>query len=78
MSCCHAFAFEMSKGYCLHDYTGALAEIGSLGLARAGREETSLGRVLRFCYEIFALWLFRLLIRCLAYYLGIELFHVEK
>ena len=78
MSCGRAFVFEVSRGYCLHDYTGPLVGMGSLGLARGGREETSLDRVLWLCSDIFVLGLFRPLIGCLAYYLVIELFHVEK
>ena len=64
-------------GYCLHDYTGALVRMGSLGSVRAGREKTNLGRVLWFCCEISVLGLFHHLIGCLAHYSGIDLFHVE-
>ena len=80
MSCGHAFVFEVCIGNCHHDYTGELVGMGSLGLARGGRVEISLDRVLWFCYEIFVLGLFRHphLIGCLAYYLVVELFHVEK
>ena len=46
VSCGHAFVFEVSVGYCLHDYTGALVGMGSLRLVRGGRKETSLDRVL--------------------------------
>ena len=77
MSSGRVFVFEVSLGYCLHDYMGALVGMGSLGLVRGGREETSLDRVLWFCCAIFVLGLFRHLIGCLAYYLVIELFLVE-
>ena len=58
VSCGHTFVFEVSVGYFLHDYTGALVGMVSLGLARRGTEEISWGRVLWFSSEIFVLVLF--------------------